>query len=115
MIIVQTYGDYPMYMTPDNQIFAKLLHLLQLKSKPVLEHNVHLTKKLTAEYKIDNRTVYDIFDQICKDTNLCPYVKQHKSNTDGYGAFFAIHSRWLCPNCVNATASEVEAVLHMST
>ena len=25
-------------------------------------------------YKIDNRTVYDILDQICKDTDLFPYV-----------------------------------------
>ena len=32
-----------------------------------------------AEYEIDNRSVYDILDQICKNTDLYPYVKQHKS------------------------------------
>ena len=51
-----------------------------------------------------------ILDQICKDTDLYPYVKQHKSKRDGRGAFYAIHSRWLGSNHVNATASEAENV-----
>ena len=62
-------------------------------------------------YKIDNRTVYDIWDQIWKDTDLYPYVKQHKSKRDGWGVYYAIH----CPNHVNATASEVEMALQTST
>ena len=65
------------------------------------------------EYKIDNRTVYYIIDQICKDTDLYPYVKQHKSKRDGREAFYAIHSRWLGLNHVNATASEAEMALQM--
>ena len=64
-----------------------------------------------ADYKIDNKTVYDILDQICKDTDLYPYVKKHKSKRDGRGAFYALHSRWLGPNHVKAKASEDEAVL----
>ena len=71
-------------------------------------------KVYTAEYKIDNRSVYDILDQICKDTDLYPYVKKHKSKRDGRGAFYAIHSRWLFPNHVNMTASEVELALQVS-
>ena len=58
--------------------------------------------------------VYDILDQICKDTDLYPYVKQHKSKRDSKGAFYAIHSRWLGPNHVNATASQAEMALQMS-
>ena len=58
--------------------------------------------------------VYDILDQICKDTDLYPYIKQHKSKREGIGAFYAIHSRWLGPNHVNATASEAEMALQMS-
>ena len=50
--------------------------------------------------------VYDVLDQICKDTDLYPYVKLHKSKGDGRGAFYAIHFRWLGPNHVNAIASE---------
>ena len=55
------------------------------------------------EYKIDNRSVYDILDQIYKEIDLYPYVKQQKSNRDGKGAFYVIHSRWLGPNHVNMT------------
>ena len=66
-------------------------------------------------FEIDNRTVYDILDQICKGTDLYPYVKQQKSKRDGKGAFCAIHSRWLGLNHVNATASEAEMALQMST
>ena len=68
-----------------------------------------------AEYKIDSRSVYNILDQICKDTDLYPYVKQHMSKSDGRGAFYDIHSRRLNPNHFNATASKVEMVLKMST
>ena len=64
-----------------------------------------------TEYKIDNRMVYDVLDQICKD----PYVKQHKSKRDGSGAFCAIHSGWLGPNHDNVTASEAEMSLQTST
>ena len=68
-----------------------------------------------AEYEIDNRMVYDMLDQICKDTDLYPYVKQHKLKRDGRGAFYAIPSRWLGPNHVKATALEAEMALHTST
>ena len=64
-----------------------------------------------AEYKIDNRMVYDVLDQICKDIDLYPYVKQHKPKRDSRGAFYAIHSRWLGPNHVNVTALEAEIAL----
>ena len=71
--------------------------------------------KCTAEYKIDNRSVYDILDQICMDNDLYPYVEQHKSMGEGREVFYAINSRWLSPNNVNATASETEMVLQIST
>ena len=58
--------------------------------------------------------VYDVLDQICKDTDLYPYVKQHKSKRDVREAFYAIHSRWLGPNHVNMIASETEMALQMS-
>ena len=50
--------------------------------------------------------VYDILDQICKDTVLYPYIKQHKAARDRRGAFYAIHSRM--------TAPEAEIALQMS-
>ena len=64
---------------------------------------------------IDNRTVYDILNQICKDTDLNPYVKQHKFKREGKGAFYAIHSRWLGLNHVNAYESEAEMALQTMT
>ena len=69
----------------------------------------------TADYKIDNRTVYNILDKTCKDTNLYPYVKQHKPKRDCIGEFYVIHSRWLGLNHINATASEAKMALQMST
>ena len=42
-------------------------------------------------------------------------MKQHKSNRDGRGAFYAILSRWLGQNHVNDKASEAEMVLQMLT
>ena len=72
----------------------------------LLEHHVHSVKEHMAEYEIENITIYNIFDQIWKDTDLDLYVKQHKSNRNGRGAFYANHSIWLGPNQLNATASE---------
>ena len=67
-----------------------------------------------AEYELDNRSVYDTVDQIYKNTNLYPYVKQRKSKMDGRGVYYAIKSRWLGPNHVNARASEAKMALQMS-
>ena len=90
-------------------IIASILHLPQDKNKLLMEHNVHSVKEHTAEYKIYNRSVYDILDQIYKDTDLYSCFKQHKSKMNDRGAFYAIHSRWLGPNHINATASKAKA------
>ena len=84
------------------------------KTKLHNEKSAQSVKEYVAEYKIDIGNVYDILDQICKDTHLYPYVKQHKSKKDGRGAFYAIHFRWLSSNHVNR-ASEAELALQMST
>ena len=78
-IIVQTYGDYPMYATPDDKMIARMLHLPLAKNKLLSEKDIQTAKAFTAEYKIGNQTVYNVLDQIYKDTDLYPYVKQHKS------------------------------------
>ena len=114
-ITVQTNGDFPTYTTPDDKLIARMLHLPLNKNKLLLESSVHKVQDHTAEYVINNRMVYDILDQICKDKDLYPYVKQHKSKRDGRGAFYAIHSRWLGLNHVNTAASEAEMALQMST
>ena len=44
-------------------------------------------KEYTVKYKIDNKTVYDILDQICKDTDLYPYIKQNRCGP-GYSMLF---------------------------
>ena len=114
-ITVQTYSDYPTYVTPDDEMIIKMLHLPSDENKVHNEQIAQSFTQHTTEYKIDNRTVYDILDQICKDTDLYPYVKQHKSKKDGRGSFYSIHSRWLGPNHMNATASEAEMALQMLT
>ena len=51
------------------------------------EQSAQSVKELTAEYKIDNKSVYDILGLICKDTNLYPDVKQHKAKQISEGHF----------------------------
>ena len=74
-------------------MIARMLHLSLEKNKLLLEKDAQTVQSCTAEYKNDNRTIYDILDHICKDTNLYPYVKQQKFKSDGRGALYAIHSR----------------------
>ena len=96
-------------------MIARILHLPSEKNKLLHKMYAHAVQEHMQEYEVDNRTLYDILDQICKDTDLYPYVKQHKPKRDGRGAFYAIHSRWLGPNHVNATGSEAEMALQMPT
>ena len=86
-IPVQTHGDYPTYATPDDRMIARILHLPSHKNKLQLESSVDKIKDHATEYIIDNRMVYDILDQICNDTNLYPYIKEHKGSRDGRGEF----------------------------
>ena len=86
IMILQTYCDYPRYTTPYDEIIARILHLPQDKNKFLLEHEASSAKEYATGYKIDNKTVYNILDQICKDTDLYPFVKKQKSNgmVEGY-------------------------------
>ena len=102
-----------MYATPDDKMITRMLHLAPEKNKLLYETNAVTVWEHMPEFEIDNTTVYDIQDQICKDTDLYLYVKQYKSKRDGRGAFYAIHSRWLSSNHVNATASKSEMALQM--
>ena len=86
-----------------------MLHLTPDKNRMYSEKSAW--SEHTAECKIDNRSFYDILDQIFKDRDLYPYFKQHKSKRDR-GGFYAIHFRWLGPNHAN-TASEATIVLQM--
>ena len=80
-------GDYPSYVTPDNKMITRMLHLPPDKNKLLLEKDIQRVQVHMAEWVIDNRMVYDILDQICKDTDLYPYVKQHKPKRYSRGAF----------------------------
>ena len=101
-----TSCGYPTHATPDGKMMATTLHLPPAKKNKLLSgKDAQTAWAHTAEYEIDSPTVWDILDQICKDTDLYMYFKQHKSNRDSRGAHHAIHSRWLGPNHVNTTAS----------
>ena len=62
-----------------NAIIARLLHLLLYKNKLHNEKSAHSVEAHTAECEIDNRSIYDNLDLICKEVDLYLYVKQHKS------------------------------------
>ena len=63
---------------------------------------------------MDNRSFYDMLDQIYNNTDLYLYVEQHKSKRDGRWAYYSIHSRRLGMNCVNLSASEAKMSLQTS-
>ena len=92
-----------------------MLHLPPDKNRLHKEQSAQLVMEHMAEYEIDNKNVYDILDQICMNTDLYPYVKKHKSKRDDKEAFYTIHSRWLGPSHVNATASEAKVALQTFT
>ena len=79
-------------------MIARMLYLPLDKNKLHNEESAHSVKEHMAGYEIDNRSVYNMLDQICKDFNLYPYVKQHKSKRDGRGTFYAMNFRWWGPN-----------------
>ena len=83
----------------------------QKENKLHTKKSAKSVKECMAEYEIDNRTVYNILDQICKDTDLNPNVKHLKSKRNVRGASFAIHFRWLGLN--QATTSEAELALQI--
>ena len=56
-ILVQTYVDYPMYATPDDEMIARMLHLPQDKNKLLSEINAQSARAYTAEYETDNKSV----------------------------------------------------------
>ena len=114
-IVFKTYGDNLKYATPDDKMFARMSHLPLEKNKLLSECDVQSARVCAAEYKIDNRSVCDILDQIYKNTDLYPYAKHYESKRDVRGAFYAIHFRWLGPIHVNATASEAKLALQKST
>ena len=51
-------------------MIARMLYQPPDKNKLLPEKDVQRVQVHMAEYKIDNRTVYDVMDQICKDTDL---------------------------------------------
>ena len=76
-----------MYATSEDEMITRMLHLPPDKNKLLLESSADRVKDHTAEYIIDNRMVYDILDQICKDTDLIQDVKQQKPTRDGRMAY----------------------------
>ena len=61
-IYVQIYGNHSMYVTPDNKMIAKMLHIPSDKKRLHNEQSIQSVKEHTAEYERDNRSVYDILD-----------------------------------------------------
>ena len=52
-----------------------MLHLAPDKSKLHSDQSAQSVKECMEEYEINNKSLNEILDQICKDTELYPYVK----------------------------------------
>ena len=74
-------------------MIAKMLHLPPDKNRLHNERSAQTVKEHKEEYKIDNRSVHHNLDQICKDTDLYLYVKQHKFKGNSGGEFYVIYSK----------------------
>ena len=81
-ILVEIHGDDCTYMTPDDEMIANMQHLPPETNKLHNKKIAQPVKDNMAEFKLDSRSVHYILDQICKDIDLDPYVKQHKSKMD---------------------------------
>ena len=68
-ITVQTYGDYPKYATPDDKMMVRMLHLTLDKNKLHGKKSAQSVKECMTEYEIHSKSVYDILDQIFKNTD----------------------------------------------
>ena len=64
-VLVEIHADYPKYVTFDNERVTRMLHLPLDKNKLHNKKSVESVKAHMAEYEIDNRSVYNILDQIC--------------------------------------------------
>ena len=58
---------------------CRMLHLPPDKSRLLMDRGTRSVKEFTAKYVVDNRTIYNILNQICKDKDLYPCVKKHTS------------------------------------
>ena len=67
-----------MYVTPDNEVIAKMLHLPQDKNRLHNKQRAQSVIKDSADYEIDKKSVYDILNYIFKDANLYPYLRQQR-------------------------------------
>ena len=52
------------YMTPDDEMMAMILHLPQDKYRLYDEQSAHSVKEQIAEFKIDNRSVWDFWSDL---------------------------------------------------
>ena len=68
---------------------VRMVHLPLDKNKVHNKQSAQSVTQNTKEYKIDNRTVYNILDQIFKDMDWYPFVKQHKSKRDSRRCFMS--------------------------
>ena len=75
-VTVKSQSVYPSHATPDDEMINRMLHLPSDKNKIYNKQSVQSVIQHKPENEIDNRTVYDILYQTCKETHLHPYVKQ---------------------------------------
>ena len=59
-IAVQAYDDYPSYVTHDNEMIIRMSYLPTDNCRLLMENEASSVKVFTADYEIDNRTVYSI-------------------------------------------------------
>ena len=70
------------------------MHMPLEVNKNLSKSDAPLVRQHMQEYKTGNRNVDDNLDQTCKDTDMNPCVKQHKTKMDGRLTIYAIHSKW---------------------
>ena len=63
-------------------------------------------------YKLDNRHVWKIMADLCRDHKCWTYVKPFQRARNGRGAFLGLRQHYLGPNNINNTASEAKANLN---
>ena len=96
-------GDPPdKYKTLQDEMIARAAHLHHLPGAAAGVIANHST------FVIDNRSVWKILANICRDHASWTWIKPHQRSKDGHGAYWALWDHYLGPNNVNNMANAAE-------
>ena len=76
---IKHYRCYKIWVKSTSSIQVTDTEFINIGKHSTAQLTTRSVKEFTAKYVVDNRTIYNILNQICKDKDLYPCVKKHTS------------------------------------